>query len=287
MDASVKNALSIDLEDWYHPELLRMSAPKDPVDQVADATRDILSLLERRDVRATFFIVGDVARKHPGLVKTIFEMGHEIACHGMTHRPLWDLSTEEFDEELEDFRALMEGVLGDVKIYGFRAPTFSINHKTKGALDILIKHDYLYDTSVFPFETDLYGMKDAPCTIYRPNLDDPGLIDAECKLLEFPMTVFQMGKIRIPVSGGFYLRVIPYSVLRPLLKRINRTRPFVIYLHPWETYAATPKVKGLGLKNRFITYYGMKGALKKLERLLQDFTFEPVIDVLRREQSLH
>jgi polysaccharide deacetylase family protein (PEP-CTERM system associated) len=283
MVALVKNALSIDLEDWYHPELVKRYAPADPEGQVENATGEILALLARHEVRATFFIVGDVARKHPELVKTIFRQGHEIACHGMTHTPLWDLSVEEFEAELEAFQVLIADLLGGIKIHGFRAPTFSLDHRTPNALKTLVRRDFSYDTSIFPFETDIYGMKDAPCFLYRPNLDNPALIDAASQLVEFPMSVFQMGRIRIPVSGGFYLRVIPYWLLKILLKRINKTRPFIIYLHPWETHIMTPRIKGIGLKNRFITYYGTRSALNKFERLLGDFEFESVIDVIRRE----
>jgi polysaccharide deacetylase family protein (PEP-CTERM system associated) len=253
------------------------------VPQIVDSANEILALLDRYQAKATFFILGDVARKHPEIVRRIHASGHEIASHGMSHKPLWDLSYEELDGELKEFRRLMTEILGDgVKINGFRAPTFSLDNRTKYALRCLKDNDYTYDTSIFPVKNYMYGVADAPCGIYRPDLEDVSREDQSSSLVEFPMTVFEWSRLRLPVSGGFYLRVFPYRVLRTLLKRVNRKRPFVIYFHPWETHRETPRTKAIGWKSSLITYYGMKGALKKIERLLQDFEFEPMIDVLGR-----
>lgn len=279
----MKNALTIDLEDWYHPELIKRHVQGDPEPQVADATDRILRLLDRHRVRATFFILGDVARKHPDLIRAIHDEGHEIASHGMTHAPLWDLDYDGLDRELKSFNEVMAEVLGpEASISGFRAPTFSMDNRTRYAMKCLVDNGYLYDTSIFPAKNYMYGVKDAPCALYRPDLNDLSREDARSNILEFPLTVFEWGRVRIPVSGGFYLRVFPYPFLRSLLRKINRTRPFVIYFHPWEVYPETPRVKGIGLKSHFITYYGAKKALGKMERLLQDFEFEPMIDVIQR-----
>ena len=282
----MKNALTIDLEDWYHPELVKRRAPANPAPQVVEATQRILDLLNRHGVRATFFILGDVARKHPDLIRTICAQGHEIASHGVSHTPLWDLDYEGLDQELKSFRAIMAEVLGPgVNISGFRAPTFSMDNRTRYAMKCLVDNGYRYDTSIFPAKNYVYGLKDAPCALYRPDLRDLSRPDARSDILEFPLTVFEWGRVRIPVSGGFYLRVFPYFVLRSLLRRVNRARPFVIYFHPWEVHPETPRVKGIGLKNTLITYYGMKSAFRKIERLLEDFEFEPMIDVIRRTEQ--
>jgi polysaccharide deacetylase family protein (PEP-CTERM system associated) len=277
----VKNALTIDLEDWYHPELVKRHVQGEPESQVVASGNEILDLLDRYCVRATFFVLGDVARKHPELVSRVRDKGHEIASHGMTHKPLWDLTPDELDGELKEFAELMARILGDgVTVRGYRAPTFSLDNRTKYAVECLVRNGYLYDTSIFPAKNYVYGVADAPCTVYRPDAADVSRADEHSPLVEFPLTVYQLGKIRIPVSGGFYMRVLPYFLFRALLRRINRQRPFVIYFHPWETHRQTPRVKSLGLKSYFITYYGMRGALKKIERLLQDFEFEPMFDVL-------
>jgi polysaccharide deacetylase family protein (PEP-CTERM system associated) len=281
--ASVVNALSIDLEDWFHPELIKRFVRGVPERQVVQATEPILELLDRFSVKATFFVLGDVARTHPEIVRRIHRSGHEIASHGMTHRPLWDLDATSFGEELREFRTLITSLLGaETRIYGFRAPTFSLDNRTRYAFGPLVAEGYLYDTSVFPVKNYMYGVAGAPCSIYRPDPDEVARPRDDGPILEFPMSVWEWGRLRIPVSGGFYLRLTPYPALRALLRRVNRTRPFVIYVHPWETYAGTPRVEGVGWKDAFITYTGRRGALRKLERLLQDFRFAPMIDVLRR-----
>lgn len=279
----MKNALSIDLEDWYHPELVRRHIKGNPRPQIVDSADRILSLLDKYNTKATFFILGDVARRNPELIKAIYSKGHEIASHGMSHLPLWDLDYDKFDKELKSFNALISGILQkEIKIYGFRAPTFSIDNRTKYALKCLIANHYQYDSSIFPVKNYMYGIKDAPCSVYKPDLDNLRLKNESSKIIEFPLTVFQLGRIRIPVSGGFYLRVLPYFVLKAILKRINRTRPFIIYFHPWETFFDTPQIKKIGFKNRFITYYGINDCLKKIENLMRDFEFGPVTDVIDR-----
>ena len=277
----MKNALSIDLEDWYHPELVKNHLSGEPESQVEQAVEPILRLLDQYGVRATFFVLGDVVRKNPDLLRTLYQKGHEIASHGMTHSPLWDLDYNTFDRELKDFNALIGEILGNnVKISGFRAPTFSLDNRTRFALQCLIDNGYEYDSSIFPVRNYMYGVTGAPCSIYRPDPDDLSSSSDVSEILEFPLTVCEFGKIKIPVSGGFYLRVLPYFMLKAMLKRVNRIRPFVIYLHPWETFAGTPRVKEMGYKNTFITYYGMKSCLKKVERLLRDFEFTSLKEVI-------
>jgi polysaccharide deacetylase family protein (PEP-CTERM system associated) len=279
----MKNALTVDLEDWYHPELVKRHVPAHPRPQVVEATGPILQLLDRRRVRATFFVLGEVAQKHPDLIRAIHDGSHEIASHGMSHRPLWDLDDDELNQELKAFRKVMADILGDdISISGFRAPTFSMDNRTRYAMRRLADSGYLYDTSVFPVKNYMYGVRGAPCALYRPDLDDLSRQDARSAILEFPLTVFEWGGVRVPVSGGFYLRVFPYPILRSLLRKINRTRPFVIYFHPWEVYPETQRVKGIGLKNYWITYCGIRGAFGKIERLLRDFEFEPMRDVIQR-----
>jgi len=277
----MKNALSIDLEDWYHPELVKRHISGSPDVQIADSTNLILGLLDRYSVKATFFILGDVAVRSPELIKTIYDKGHEIASHGMSHSPLWDMDYAIFDRELKDFNVLINDILQkDIIIEGFRAPTFSMENRTKYALKCLIDNHYKYDSSVFPIKNYMYGVQDAPCSIYRPNLDNLSLEDESSEIIEFPLTVFRLGRIKIPISGGFYMRVLPYFILKALLKRVNRTRPFVIYFHPWETFLDTPRLKNIGFKNRFITYYGIHNCLRKIENLVRDFEFGPVADAI-------
>lgn len=276
----VINALSIDLEDWYHPELVRKSVGQCPVSQIEDATRPVLNLLDSYEVKATFFVLGELGERNPGLIESIFQRGHEVGCHGFSHKPLWELDEGLFREELRRFHSVMERILGKVKIKGFRAPTFSLDHRTKWALKVLLDHGYQYDASVFPVKLNrLYGMDGAPTRPYRISFEDVRKEDPQSPLLEFPMPLLTLGRLKIPISGGFYLRIFPITFLHWGLKRINREGPFFLYFHPWESYGKTPRLN-LPLYNYMITYYGIRSALGKLEFLLKHFRFTRVDRVL-------
>ena len=276
----VINALSIDLEDWYHPELVRGSVVQYPVSQIEEATRPILDLLDFSGVKATFFVLGEVAERHPGLIESIFEKGHEIGSHGFSHKPLWKLDKSLLREEIEHFQSVIEKILGKVRIKGFRAPTFSLDNRTKWALKVLLDHGYQYDSSICPVKLNpLYGVDGAPAQPYRISLEDVRKEDPHSLLLEFPLPLLTIGRLKIPISGGFYLRVFPTPFLHWGLKRINRKGRFFLYLHPWESYGKTPRLN-LPLYNYMITYYGNRSALVKLEFLLKQFRFTRVDGVL-------
>lgn len=279
----MENALSIDLEDWYHPYLVQPHLQGNPMTpRVVEATEPLLALLKQHGVRATFFCVGEVVAQHPGLVRRIHHLGHEIAFHGMDHRPLWDLNPDEFEAELVEFDLLAHRVLGqDVSIRGYRAPTFSLDHRTSWALPILARRGYRYDSSVFPRRGPLYGVPRAPVAPYRIADDDPAVVEPKSVLTEIPPAVCELLGVRLPVAGGVYLRLLPLGLVVNLLKRINTERPFVIYVHPWETDPGTPRVLMPTLA-RFATYGGIRHTLAKLERLLSMFRFTTVDDTLER-----
>jgi polysaccharide deacetylase family protein (PEP-CTERM system associated) len=279
----LENALSIDLEDWHHPLLVHRNLACTPkTSRIVESTEPLLSLLKRYGVRATFFCVGEILEQQPGLVQRIHGLGHEIAFHGMRHRPLWNSSPAEFDAELGDFDRLGRQVLGqDLRIRGFRAPTFSLDQRTGWALPILARRGYLYDSSVFPMRGPLYGVPNAPVGPYRISFDDPSAVDPESSLTEVPPAVCRIAGIRIPVGGGVYLRLLPMSLLVRLLGRINEERPFIIYIHPWETDPETPRVR-MPAMARFATYPGIQHGLRKVERLLNTFRFTTVAEVVER-----
>jgi len=276
------NALSIDLEDWYHPELIKAfinTATKSA--QIEEAVSPIMDLLDRYNVKATFFVLGEVARANPQLIKKIYSKGHEIASHGMNHVPLWRLNRENFAKQLDDFQALVREIVGgNITIKGFRAPSFSLDESTSWALEVLKEKGYKYDSSIFPFKNKLYGVNGAPLKIYEPSVSDIRLNSRGGGFMEFPLAVYEFCGIRIPVSGGAYFRFMPLFLIKMLLKRINKTRPFVFYLHPWESCRLTPRVKGISGSNYLITYWGIPGVLNKFEKLLNAFSFKPVCEVL-------
>lgn len=280
-DMARLHALSIDLEEWYHPELVRERVPAcDRFGQAPDAVSPILDLLDRHHVSATFFIVGETAVECPDLVRAIARRGHEIGCHTYSHRPLWELTPATFAAELNEYRAAMRDILGpEMGIAGFRAPTFSLDQRTSWAIDVLAEHGYRYDSSIFPSKNYLYGVAGAPLEPYRITSTDVVRPSETGALVEFPMTVCRVGPLKLPVSGGVYLRMLPMSVLSACLRKVARTRPAVIYVHPWEMHLATPALR-MPILSRVATYHNRRGALSKLERLLQMFNFAPLQAVL-------
>ncbi|MBV8072810.1 MAG: polysaccharide deacetylase family protein [Acidobacteriaceae bacterium] len=274
------NAVSVDVEDWYHPELVRHSvAAEDREQRLLVATEPLLEILAFRQVSCTFFILGELAQRYPDLVRRLHSGGHEIACHGMTHIPLWQLTPEEFRQELRDFLEIIRMIDPSIRVKGFRAPTFSVDARTAWALQVLAEEGFKYDSSIFPFANRVYGVPGAPLTPYRPDLEDLRRHSDSGPMWEFPLSVVELASLRVPVSGGFYLRLWPYAFTAWALRRVNRDRPFVLYCHPWECDPGLPRRK-LGLVNGFITYTGVRGARAKLDRLLSDFPCSRIDSVL-------
>ena len=271
----MKNALSFDLEAWYHPEAIRTSdLTFERVSHVFEATTPLLDLLARYHTQATFFTVGEVAHDYPQLIDRILNEGHELAFHGWTHNPLWAMTPQSFADEIERFLELIQQKFRGVEILGFRAPTFSLDNSTAWAIQILNQYDFIYDSSVFPAKTPLYGVPAAPLYAYHMHLTSPAEVSPdENYLLEIPMSVYPILNQRIGFTGGLYLRALPLSIIKKFIKRTNAAgRPVVMYIHPWETYADTPRLP-LSRWQSFILYHGLP-SFNKLEKLLQSTEFE-------------
>jgi polysaccharide deacetylase family protein (PEP-CTERM system associated) len=279
-------ALTIDVEDWHHPELARAHVPPgDTRSVVSEGVAVILERLRRHGVRATFFVLGDVAARFPDLVREIAAGGHELASHGMTHRPLWTLERESFRRELRECRAAVRAACGREDLVGFRAPTFSLDRSTSWALDVLREEGFRYDSSVFPMRVKLYGVVGAPAGIYRPAPADPASHDPAGTLVEFPVAVGTLGPARLPVGGGFYLRALPTWLLERMLDRIAAERPFNLYLHPWECAPSLPRVP-LRPIDGMITYTGLQSVVPKLDRLLSRYRFDTMRSILEHAGHL-
>ena len=273
------HALSFDLEEWYHGDLLSRYVPAhERRSQVIDAMRPITSLLRKAGVRATFFSVGEVVRDHPDLLRQLIDDGHEIACHTMTHPNLWRLTKTEFQHELEQYASAAGVALPGLQAIGFRAPMFSLDQRSPWVLGLLRDAGFRYDSSIVPVKTPWYGVGSAPLGIYRASFEDPSKRGGD-GFLEFPLTACALGPVRVPIAGGVYFRLIPYPIFRSLLRRVEKKRPFVIYVHPWETYSGTPSYP-LPFIERFGLYTNIRHTLQRLERLLSDFRFAPVREVM-------
>jgi len=268
------NALSIDLEYWWCSEFLKRYLPEKREDLIIESLNPLLSLLDEYNTKATFFVLGTVAEKYPEIVEEIYEKGHEIASHLYSHKTLYELGREGFEKEIRK----SINILSKYSPIGFRAPSFSIDNSTGWAFEVLEKYGFKYDSSIFPIKTMLYGVPSAPVYIYKPSKDDVAKHDPNGRIIEFPLTIFEFGK-NVPIAGGFYLRILPLWFLKFGIKKINKNKPAVIYIHPWETYPGTPRLK-VPLFSRFVTYYGINSALKKFEALLKKFEFKPIREVL-------
>ncbi|MFZ3134749.1 polysaccharide deacetylase family protein [Methanothrix sp.] len=240
----------------------------------------ILNLLDTYKTKATFFVLGCVAEKYPDLIEEIYGKGHEIACHGYTHKNLHDLGKIGFEYEINKSKNLLEKITGD-KIKGFRAPTFSVDNDTIWALEVLEKYNFIYDSSIFPIKTYLYGVPNAPSYLYNPSLNDLTIDDGSdgFNIIEVPMTVYKFGYVSIPISGGFYFRLIPFPFFKALFRRSSKINNNIIYLHPWEIIPIFPRLR-LPLCSSIITYYNLDNTLLKFKSLLKNFAFVPIENIV-------
>jgi polysaccharide deacetylase family protein (PEP-CTERM system associated) len=274
----MKNALTFDVEEYFHAEAFaRVLRPEEwPTleSRVTRATERLLDILDRDRVRATFFVLGWVAERHPSLVREIASLGHEIACHGYGHRMIQHLTRQEFELDVTRAKRALEDATGRA-VLGYRAPTFSIMHETLWSLDVLAEAGFRYDSSIFPVVHDRYGISDAPRFPHRLRAPNG------CEITEFPMSTVEILGRRLPVAGGGYFRLFPYGLTRRAITRINARdgRPAMVYLHPWEIDPDQPRLP-VGPLTRFRHLVNVGRTEARLTRLLSDFSFAPAAEVL-------
>ncbi len=270
------NIITVDLEEWYHPEYVRDKTLPYKEERLHHSLRITLDLLNRCNLEATFFVVGELAEKHPEIIESIRENNHEIAFHGYYHEPLWNLDANTLRVEIERFNSL----IGE-KCAGFRAPSFSLSNKTKWALKVLENSGYQYDSSLFPTKTPLYGVWNAPTTPYKPSHESIAENDENAKLWEFPLLVYKLKGIKVPIAGGFYLRFFSVGLITRAIKRLNKQGfPAVIFFHNWELDPETPRLK-LGLYRCFVTYHKLKETSTKIKSLLSRFQFTSIKEYVK------
>jgi polysaccharide deacetylase family protein (PEP-CTERM system associated) len=266
------NAMTVDLEDWYQGLEIPSSRWRRYEDRVAPATHRLLRLLDDASVRATFFILGDVADRHPELVAEIADTGHEIATHGQSHAFVYDQTPSAFQAEIERCVGTLEDLTGQ-RVVGHRAPFFSITRDSLWALDVLASLGILYDSSVFPVSNYRYGIPDAPRWPYQVDSD-------RGRITEFPISTTRIWGRNLPAAGGAYFRIYPYALTRHTLKAINSGgRPAVFYLHPWEVDPSQPRID-LPRRISATHYFNLRATERRLRRLLRDFRFAPMKEVL-------
>ena len=275
----MKNILTIDVEELFHAEYARNLRKSRNIFRTPSTMPRVLKLLDEHNTKATFFVVGELAEKYPNVMKEIIDGGHEVAFHSYDHKPLWDKNPDQVEKEIERFNELLISIIGD-RCTGFRAPSFSLDDKTRWALEVLEKMGMLYDSSVFPAWTPLYGVSSAQVRPYKPSKDDLTVEDIRGKLWEFPLAVYSLLGLRIPAAGGFYLRFVPSLVWRAV-KKINKLgSPAVIFIHTWELDSETPKLK-LNPYKYFVTYHNIEKTVELFKRLLREFQFTSFAEYMK------
>ena len=298
------NALTIDVEDYFQVQAFSAVSKYETWDnyevRVEKNTNNILEILDgipshdpahgsAIHCRATFFVLGWVAERYPHIVRAIKDAGHEIASHGYAHQVIYNQTRDEFRKDIRRAKAVLQDITGE-EIIGYRAPSYSITPKTLWALEILMEEGFHYDSSIFPVYHDIYGMPDAPRFPFAVSMDAENRIAftpimAEAKrtaMLEFPISTVKILGTNIPVAGGGYFRLFPYQLIKYGLKRINEVdkQPFIFYLHPWECDPEQPKMKGAGLRPQFRHRINLSKTQRRFQRLLGDFQFTTVLDML-------
>ncbi len=278
------SALTIDVEDGINI-LMRdnFNIMMQPTDRVVKNVETILELLDNYDVKATFFILGEVAESYPHLVKRINSKNHEIGIHGYYHDQVFKLNPEKLRIETSRAKSLIENLIGK-QVYGYRAPAFSINQQTSWALEIIADCGFKYDSSVSPAKTGRYGWNGFIKNITKLKFDD------NKSITEVPLSVANFIGKEIPVCGGGYLRYFPYYFTKQYFKSIQKKRPVIVYLHPYELdvdkypqyfYKAKSRAS-LKIKLSLMFYRLKKATVKnKLEHLLNEFQFLPLNELIR------
>ncbi len=275
--SSHKNAMTVDVEEYFTVQNLDGIVPRDewPAHPLrsGDQTRRLLDLYDVHDVKATFFVLGWVAERQKDLVKEIAERGHEIAAHSYWHKLVFEMTPDEFREDLLRVKGLLEDIIGR-PVIGYRAPTYSITKDSMWAHEILVECGFKYSSSIFPVVHDRYGIPDYGR--FPIKLDVAGQ-----SLWEFPLTTLPVGGKNLPVAGGGYLRLFPARAVAAALARVNlvEDQPAILYLHPWEIDPGIPKFRQGFLKDTR-GYIGLSGMMDKIDLLLNVLNFTTVADVL-------
>jgi polysaccharide deacetylase family protein (PEP-CTERM system associated) len=258
-----KAYLTIDIEEWYHLDYLKKyEVNKNEVETIPQIF-DFLDMLDKFNIKATFFTLAELAHKNADILKDIKDRGHEIGCHGLDHELLYNKTDDEFKNQVIEGKKILDHVVGENIVRGYRASCFSMD---RNKLDILKECGYSYDSSYICFaEHPLYGTLDL--TGYE-KIDDLTYRNGE--FLEFEIPTYKFGKYNIPISGGGYLRLLPYPIISNLIKKYFRKQNnFILYLHPFElTDISLPFPNNLPIKDKFRASIGRKGNLRKLEKVL-------------------
>jgi polysaccharide deacetylase family protein (PEP-CTERM system associated) len=279
----VLNALSVDVEDYYHVSGFERHISRDHWNdyesRVVVNTQRLLELFAAHQVQATFFVLGWVASRYPQLVRQIGSAGHEIGSHSYWHRLVYEQTPAEFREDLVRSRQAIEDAVG-APVTAYRAPSFSITRQSLWALYILAEEGFRIDSSIFPIVHDRYGIPDARPFVHQ-------LQTSAGPMWEFPPSVLRAVGVNWPVSGGGYFRLYPAWLTCKCLARLNQRhgQPLMFYLHPWEIDADQPRLRAGSLAGRMRHYLNLGSTLGKLKTLLKNFRFGTISQAIAARHS--
>lgn len=275
MDRPV-NVMTVDVEDYFQVSAFEPYIRRDSWGRlecrVEPNVDRILQLFDRHGVKATFFTLGWIAERYPQMVRRMVAQGHELASHGWSHVRVTQQDQDAFRQDIVRTKALLEDVSGQ-EILGYRAASYSIGADNLWALDVLRETGHLYSSSIYPIRHDLYGMPEAPRFAFRPS---------EGGFLEFPVTTFRIANKNLPCGGGGWFRLVPYAGMRWAIRRVNRVdgESAIFYFHPWEIDPDQPRQAGIDAKTRFRHYLNLERMESRLNRLLGDFSWGRMDEVL-------
>lgn len=263
--------MTCDVEDYFQvsafePFVARQEWERWP-HRVEKNTNKILDIFSDAEINATFFTLGWVAERYPGLIKRMVDEGHEVASHGYSHIRATTQKPHEFREDVIKTKKILED-LSSQEVKGYRAASYSISQDNLWALDILAETGHKYSSSIYPVRHDLYGIPDAPRFAYYPAKDE--------SFKEVPVTTLDWLGKRWPAGGGGFFRFYPYAFSRFALRRINQSekQSAMFYFHPWEIDRDQPRPDQLSAKAKFRHYLNLKKMEPRLRRLLEDFKWD-------------
>lgn len=276
--AQIVNAFTVDLEDYFHTEVSSRDVNYEQWDKmpsrIESSVHRLLDLLDENQVQATVFVLGWVAQKYPRLVREVARRGHEVACHSYRHRMVNRLLPRVFMEDTRMAKQIIEDVIGTA-IEGYRAPNFSITPGYEWAFEILEQLGFTYDSSVHPVWHATYANARAPRFPY--------VVDGT-HLLEIPIATWRVGGVNLPIGGGAYLRLLPYSYIRRGLSVVNHREwhPVTLYIHPWEIDYMQPAIHSDWFSHAR-QMWGTRTMESKLRRLFSNMHYASISSVYARD----
>ncbi len=273
--------LTFDIEEWFHANYDGLEFPPYGTSHFRQNMDTILRLCRESNSKATFFTLGTIGEHYPDVVKAIVRDGHDLATHGYAHELAYKQSYQEFKDDVKKSVDILEQLTG-TKVLGYRAPSWSIVERNYHYLEALEELGLVYDASIFPVKTFLYGIPTAPTEVHRPVVNGRTL-----NLFEVPMSVTQVAGRNIGYSGGFYFRFFPRFFIQNAIRKANREgKSSIVYLHPREVDPTEQKIE-LPFKERLIHYYNVGGTQRKLAKVLNSFEFTSVAEHLAQKGLLH